>query len=59
MQTGQFQDGDKKAPVKFEDLEDGVATTLDAKVVAAYKSLGSILKSYKSGKLPKLFKIMP
>ena len=61
LQTGQFQDGDqmKKAPVKFEDLEDGAASTLDAKVIAAYKSLGSILKSYKSGKLPKLFKIMP
>jgi essential nuclear protein 1 len=40
-------------------LEEGVASTLDPKVVAAYRSLGSILRTYKSGKLPKLFKIMP
>jgi hypothetical protein len=30
--------------VKYEDLEDGVASTLDPKVVAAYKSLGSVLR---------------
>ena len=62
LANGQFQDGTdpaKKAPVRYEDLEDGVASTLDPRVVAAYKSLGSILRSYKSGKLPKLFKIMP
>ncbi len=63
LQSGQFQDGDQmsknKGPIKYEDLEEGVASTLDPKVAAAYRSLGSILKSYKSGKLPKLFKIMP
>jgi Bystin len=48
-----------KAPVKYEDLEDGVASSLDPKVVAAYKSLAGILKQYKSGKLPKIFKIIP
>lgn len=45
--------------MRYEDLEDGVASTLDPKVVAAYKSLGTILRQYKSGKLPKLFKIIP
>jgi essential nuclear protein 1 len=40
-------------------LEEGVASTLDPKLAAAYKSLGQILRSYKSGKLPKLFKILP
>lgn len=61
LASGQFEDGDKmaKAPVKYEDLEDGVASTLDPKVVAAYKSLGGILKQYKSGKMPKIFKIIP
>ena len=49
----------KKEPLKYEDMEEGGATSLDPKVVAAYKSLGTILRSYKSGKLPKLFKIMP
>ena len=61
LASGQFTDGDAmaKAPVKYEDLEDGVASTLDPKVVAAYKSLGGILRQYKSGKLPKIFKIIP
>lgn len=49
----------QKPHLKYEELEEGVASTLDAKVVAAYKSLGSVLRTYKSGKLPKLFKIMP
>jgi essential nuclear protein 1 len=62
LAAGQFENGDaaaKKPHLKFEDLEDGVASTLDPKVVAAYKSLGTVLKSYKSGKLPKIFKIIP
>lgn len=49
----------EKKPMKYEDLEEGVASTLDPKLVAAYKSLGTILRTYKSGKLPKLFKIIP
>lgn len=32
---------------------------LDPKVVAAYKKLGTVLKSYRSGKLPKTFKVIP
>jgi essential nuclear protein 1 len=60
LASGQFEDGNApKAPLKYEDLEDGVASTLDPKVVAAYKSLGTVLKQYKSGKLPKIFKIIP
>jgi len=50
---------ESKKPMKYEDLEEGVASTLDPKLVAAYKSLGTVLRSYKSGKLPKLFKIIP
>ena len=45
--------------LKYEDLEDGVASSLDPKVVAAYKSIASLLRTYKSGKLPKAFKIIP
>lgn len=60
LASGQYQDGDaQKAPVKYEDLEDGVASSLDPKVVAAYKSLATILRQYKSGKMPKIFKIIP
>ena len=43
----------------YEELEEGVASQVDPKVLAAYKSLGIILKTYKSGKLPKLFKVIP
>ena len=32
---------------------------MDPKVVAAYKKLGTVMKTYKSGKLPKAFKIIP
>ena len=32
---------------------------LDAKVVAAYKKVGVVMRSYKSGKLPKAFNIIP
>ncbi len=60
LASGQYQDGDaQKAPIKYEDLEDGVASSLDPKVVAAYKSLGTVLRQYKSGKIPKIFKIIP
>jgi essential nuclear protein 1 len=34
-------------------------TNLDPKVVAAYKKVGIVMRSYKSGKLPKAFKIIP
>lgn len=32
---------------------------MDPKVVAAYKKLGVVMKTYKSGKLPKAFKVIP
>ena len=32
---------------------------LPPKVMEVYKGVGKLLKSYKSGKLPKAFKIMP
>lgn len=34
-------------------------SNLDPKIVAAYKKVGVVMKSYKSGKLPKAFKIIP
>ena len=45
--------------MKYEDLEEGVSSNLDPKVVAAYKSIGQLLRTFKSGKLPKAFKIIP
>lgn len=32
---------------------------LDEKVLDAYKKLGIVLKTYRSGKLPKAFKVIP
>jgi essential nuclear protein 1 len=32
---------------------------MDPKVIAAYKKLGTVMKTYRSGKLPKAFKIIP
>jgi essential nuclear protein 1 len=32
---------------------------MSAKLMEAYRSLGTILRTYKSGKLPKIFKILP
>ena len=40
----------------MSDLKD---STLDPKVIAAYKKVGVVMKSFKSGKLPKAFKIIP
>lgn len=45
--------------MKYEDLEKGLESKLDPKVIAAYTSIGQLLRSYKSGKLPKAFKIIP
>jgi essential nuclear protein 1 len=35
------------------------APLLDEKVIDAYKKLGVVLKTYRSGKLPKAFKVIP
>lgn len=45
-------DGSKEQP---RDLE----SCLDQKVLAAYNKVGVVLRAYKSGKLPKAFKIIP
>jgi essential nuclear protein 1 len=55
MAAGDFVDGDKMD----RGSEINPEQTLDPKVVAAYKKVGVVLKSYKSGKLPKAFKIIP
>ena len=55
LETGDFIDGDKFD--SMTDVERG--STLDPKVIAAYKKVGVVMRSYKSGKLPKAFKIIP
>jgi len=57
MQAGDFIDGDKlDMRSNMSDLKD---CTLDPKVIAAYKKVGVVMRSFKSGKLPKAFKVIP
>lgn len=53
LAAGDYTEGDKQK--KPTDLE----STLDTKVLAAYGKVGVVLRAYKSGKLPKAFKIIP
>jgi essential nuclear protein 1 len=56
MQTGDYVD-ENVDPDSISQLE--TQGVLDAKVIAAYKKVGVVMRSYKSGKLPKAFKIIP
>lgn len=54
MNAGDFIDGDKM------DNGSTVADSgLDPKVVIAYRKVAIVMRSFKSGKLPKAFKIIP
>ena len=44
---------------QHEDKDEGDEPALSEKFVDAYKRVGKLLKTYKSGKLPKTFKIIP
>lgn len=39
--------------------EQHITSTLDPKIIEAYKNVGNVLSHFKSGKLPKVFKIIP
>ncbi|GEQ70714.1 hypothetical protein JCM33374_g4393 [Metschnikowia sp. JCM 33374] len=51
--------GEAPAPAFDEDQAPENAVRLPPKVIAAYIKIGSILMTYKHGKLPKLFKVLP
>jgi essential nuclear protein 1 len=53
MAAGDFENGDELNESK------SMASDLDVKVIDAYKKLGIVLKTYRSGKLPKAFKVIP
>lgn len=55
MEDGDFEDGDAD---KF-DKQMANTVDLDGKIVDAYKKIGVVLKTYRSGKLPKAFKVIP
>lgn len=52
MEAGDFQTED-------DISKSGIQSELEPKVIEAYKKLGVVLKTYRSGKLPKTFKIIP
>ena len=63
LSAGDFQDGNK---MDEEEKEGGVmrgtnfgVEKMDPKVIATYKKLGVVMKTYRSGKLPKAFKVIP
>lgn len=54
LKDGDYLDGDK-----LLDEDAAHQSDLDPKVIATYKKVGVVMKSFKSGKLPKAFKIIP
>jgi len=56
LATGDYIDADDQD--NMSELKPN-ASNLDPKVIAAYKKVAVVMKSYKSGKLPKAFKIIP
>lgn len=55
MEDGDYQDGQ----TDFDKMQANTVDTLDGKIVDAYKKIGVVLKTYRSGKLPKAFKVIP
>ncbi len=41
------------------NIDEKMETILEPKVVKAYRSIATLLKTYSSGKLPKAFKVIP
>lgn len=57
IQAGDYTDETGENKMQKEAKFDSSA--LDPKVLEAYKKVGVVLRAYKSGKLPKAFKIVP
>jgi len=43
----------------IDELEEGVASKMNKKVVQVYRGVGRVLQAYRSGKFPKAFKVIP
>lgn len=55
LATGDYIDGDKMDQSEMSTSK----SNLDPKIIAAYNKVGIVMRSFKSGKLPKAFKIIP
>ena len=53
MQTGDFEDGNANKE------QTNIIDNLDPKIVSSYKKVGIVMKTFRSGKLPKAFKCIP
>lgn len=61
LSAGDFEDGnamEEGDPNKRGETAFGVEN-MDPKIIATYKKLGIVMKTYRSGKLPKAFKVIP
>uniref|UniRef100_A0A0N5BPN3 Bystin n=1 Tax=Strongyloides papillosus TaxID=174720 RepID=A0A0N5BPN3_STREA len=45
--------------VRFQDFDDVTVKELDAKVIEMFTKVGEVMAHYRSGKIPKAFKIIP
>jgi len=60
LAAGDFQDGNQMDEMAGERQGTNFGVEeMDPKVIATYKKLGVVMKTYRSGKLPKAFKIIP
>ena len=59
LNAGDFEDGDAMDEAEKRGGAGYGVETMDPKVIATYKKLGVVMKTYRSGKLPKAFKVIP
>lgn len=56
LSAGDYQDGET---ADAKDVRGFGVEDIDPKVIKTYKKLGVVMKTYRSGKLPKAFKVIP
>lgn len=67
LASGDFEERDETDEIDMNYMESGKEKksdekeedNFDPKVVATYKKLGIVMKTYRSGKLPMAFKVIP
>lgn len=58
LSAGDFQDGEELDKAAAANTAFGVEE-MDPKVIATYRKLGVVMKTYRSGRLPKAFGVIP
>ena len=57
MEAGDYKDGNNIDA--FEKQMQNTVDTMDPKIISAYQKIGVVLKTFRSGKLRKAFKVIP